>query len=77
MSGFVLSQRAASITITADISDTIFGITILSFATTLRGQLVAMTSGGGDHGGIAITDMAGSNNFLFTLYLGIAFVAVD
>jgi Ca2+/Na+ antiporter len=75
LSGYVLSHSAASIADAFDLSGTVLGVTVLSFATTLPDIFVAVISGARGHGGIVIASTAGSNIFLLTLCLGITFVA--
>ncbi|EXJ73563.1 uncharacterized protein A1O5_03324 [Cladophialophora psammophila CBS 110553] len=75
MSGYILSHSAASIADAFDLSGTILGITVLSFATTLPEKFVAVISGARGHSGIVVASTAGSNIFLLTLCLGITFVA--
>jgi len=75
MSGYVLSHSAASIADAFDLSGTVLGVTVLSFATTLPEKFVAVIGGARGHGGIVVASTAGSNIFLLTLCLGITFVA--
>lgn len=75
LSGYVLSHSAASIADEVGISDTVLGVTVLSFATTLPEKFVVVISGARGHGGIVIASTAGSNIFLLTLCLGITLVA--
>lgn len=75
LSGYVLSHSAGSIADAFDLSGTVLGVTVLSFATTLPEKFVAVISGARGHGGIVIASTAGSNIFLLTLCLGITFVA--
>ncbi|PVH71354.1 hypothetical protein DL98DRAFT_615571, partial [Cadophora sp. DSE1049] len=75
LSGYVLSHSAGSIADAFNLSGTVLGITILSFATTLPEKFVAIISGARGHGSIVIVSTAGSNVFLLTLCLGITFVA--
>ena len=75
ISGYVLSHSAATIADAFDISGTVLGVTVLSFATTLPEKFVAVISGARGHGGIVVASTAGSNIFLLTLCLGITFVA--
>lgn len=77
ISGFVLSHSAASIATASGVSDTVIGVTILSFATTLPEKFVAVMSGSRGHGGIVVASTAGSNIFLLTLCLGVALIAGD
>lgn len=74
MSGYVLSHTAASLASNLHLSNTVIGITILSFATTLPEKLLSVLSGIRGHGGIVVASTAGSNIFLLTLCLGVIFV---
>lgn len=71
ISGYILSHSASSIADSLNLSGTIVGITILSFATTLPEKLVAVLSGSHGHGGIMVASTAGSNIFLLTLCMGV------
>jgi Ca2+/Na+ antiporter len=71
LSGYVLSHSASTIASTLNLSGTVVGITILSFATTLPEKLVAIMSGSRGHSDIMIASAAGSNIFLLTLCMGI------
>jgi Ca2+/Na+ antiporter len=75
LSGYVLSHSAGSIADAFDLSGTVLGVTVLSFATTLPEKFVAVISGARGHSGIVIASTAGSNIFLLTLCLGVTFVA--
>ncbi|RMZ73163.1 Sodium calcium exchanger membrane region [Pyrenophora seminiperda CCB06] len=75
LSGYVLSHSAASLADEFDLSGTVLGVTVLSFATTLPEKFVAVMSGARGHGGIVVASTAGSNIFLLTLCLGITLVA--
>jgi len=75
LSGYVLSHSAASIADAFELSGTVLGVTVLSFATTLPEKFVAVIGGARGHGGIVIASTAGSNIFLLTLCLGVTFVA--
>lgn len=75
ISGYVLSHTASSIAEAANISSTVLGITILSFATTLPEKFVAVLGGMRGHAGILVANTAGSNIFLLTLCLGVVLVA--
>lgn len=77
LSGYVLSHTAASIADEFGLSNTVLGITVLSFATTLPEKFVAVIGGARGHGGIVAASTAGSNIFLLTLCLGITLVAGD
>lgn len=75
LSGYVLSHSAASIADALDLSGTVLGVTILSFATTLPEKFIAVISSARGHGGIVVASTAGSNIFLLTLCLGITLIA--
>ncbi|KFY41244.1 hypothetical protein V494_03117 [Pseudogymnoascus sp. VKM F-4513 (FW-928)] len=77
ISGYVLSHTAASIADEFGLSNTVLGVTVLSFATTLPEKFVAVIGGARGHGGIVAASTAGSNIFLLTLCLGITLVAGD
>lgn len=77
LSGYVLSHTAASIADEFGLSNTVLGVTVLSFATTLPEKFVAVIGGARGHGGIVAASTAGSNIFLLTLCLGITLVAGD
>lgn len=74
LSGYVLSHTASSLASVMHLSNTVVGITILSFATTLPEKFLSVLSGIRGHAGIVIASTAGSNIFLLTLCLGIIFV---
>ena len=74
LSGYVLSHTASSLASAMNLSNTVIGITILSFATTLPEKFLSVLSGIRGHGGIVVASTAGSNIFLLTLCLGIIFV---
>lgn len=71
LSGYILSHSAGSIADLLNLSGTVFGVTILSFATTLPEKLIAVLSGARGHGSIMVASTAGSNIFLLTLCLGV------
>lgn len=75
LSGYILSHSAISIADALHLSGTVFGLTVVSFATTLPEKRVAVLSGSRDHGGIMAATTAGSNIFLLTLCLGIVATA--
>ena len=77
LSGYVLSHTAASIADEFGLSNTVLGVTVLSFATTLPEKFVAVIGGARGHGGIVAASTAGSNIFLLTLCLGVTLVAGD
>lgn len=75
MSGYILSHSAVSIADSLHLSGTVFGLTVVSFATTLPEKLVAILSGSRGHSGIMAATTAGSNIFLLTLCIGVVEVA--
>jgi Ca2+/H+ antiporter len=74
LSGFVLSHAAINITDFVGISDVVFGVIVLSIATTLPEKFVALVSGKRGRMGILVANTAGSNIFLLTLCLGTIFL---
>ena len=74
LSGYVLSHTASSLASAMNLSNTVIGITILSFATTLPEKFLALLSGMRGHAGIVVAATAGSNLFLLTLCLGVILV---
>lgn len=72
ISGFILSHTSAQLAAAFDMSDSAFGATVLSLATTLPEKFVAVTSSVQGHTGLLVADAVGSNVFLLTLCLGIA-----
>ena len=74
LSGFVLSHAAINITDIVGISDVVFGVIILSIATTLPEKFVALVSGKRGRMGILVANTVGSNIFLLTLCLGTIFL---
>lgn len=74
LSGYILSHSAISIAESLHLSGTVFGLTVVSFATTLPEKLVAILSGSRGHGGIMVATTAGSNIFLLTLCVGVVAV---
>ncbi|KAJ6088770.1 Sodium/calcium exchanger membrane region [Penicillium sp. IBT 16267x] len=77
LSGYILSHSAVTIADSLHLSGTVFGLTVVSFVTTLPEKLVAILSGHRGHGGIMAATTAGSNIFLLTLCVGIIAVAGD
>lgn len=72
ISGFILSHTSSHLAASFDMSDSAFGATILSLATTLPEKFLAVTSSTQGHTGLLVADAVGSNVFLLTLCLGIA-----
>ncbi|KAG5208212.1 Sodium calcium transporter [Trichophyton interdigitale] len=75
LSGYILSHSAVTIADSLHISGTVFGMTVVSFATTLPEKLVAVLSGSRGQAGIMAATTAGSNIFLLTLCLGVVAAA--
>ncbi len=75
LSGYVLSHSATSIASELNISGTVYGITILAFATTLPEKFIAVIGASRGHSGIVVANTAGSNIFLLTLCLGVVYVS--
>lgn len=74
LSGYILSHSAIALADALNLSGTVFGLTIVSFATTLPEKLVAVLSGSRGQGGIMAATTAGSNIFLLTLCVGVVAV---
>lgn len=72
VSGFILSYTSTHLAASFNMSDSAFGATILSLATTLPEKFLAVTSSTQGHTGLIVADAVGSNVFLLTLCLGIA-----
>lgn len=72
ISGFILSHTSAHLAAALDMSDSAFGATVLSLATTLPEKFLAVASSTQGHTGLVVADAVGSNVFLLTLCLGIA-----
>lgn len=75
LSGYILARSAGTIADSLHLSGTVFGLTVIAFATTLPEKLIAMLSGFRGQGGIIVATTAGSNIFLLTLCVGIVAVA--
>lgn len=77
LAGYILSHSATSIASELHLSGTIFGLTILAFATTLPEKFVAVIGASRGHSGIVVANTVGSNIFLLTLCLGVVYVSGD
>ncbi|GIJ99575.1 hypothetical protein Aspvir_001709 [Aspergillus viridinutans] len=75
LAGYLLSHSAVSIADSLHLSGTVFGLTIVSFATTLPEKLIAVVSGSRGHVNIMAATTAGSNIFLLTLCAGVVALA--
>ncbi|GAQ07510.1 hypothetical protein ALT_4831 [Aspergillus lentulus] len=77
LSGYLLSHSAVSIADSLHLSGTVFGLTVVAFATTLPEKLIAVLSGSRGHVNIMAATTAGSNIFLLTLCAGVVALAGD
>ena len=75
LSSYVLSHAASNLVDEIGLSDVLFGVVILSIATTLPEKLIAVISGWRGHAGILVANTVGSNIFLLTLCMGITWVS--
>jgi Ca2+/Na+ antiporter len=71
IASYILSHTATSITDALKLSDAVFGVVVLSLATTLPEKLVAVLSGFRGHHGIMVANTVGSNIFLLSLCTGV------
>lgn len=72
VSGFILAHTSSQLAESWEMTDSAFGATVLSLATSLPEKFVAVMSGGKGHSGLLVADAVGSNVFLLTLCLGLA-----
>jgi Ca2+/Na+ antiporter len=77
LSGYLLSHSIITLSNAFSISNSLLGITLLSFATTLPEKIVAILSGARSQSGVLVANTAGSNIFLLTLCAGVLFLAGD
>ncbi|KAJ5584557.1 uncharacterized protein N7459_004357 [Penicillium hispanicum] len=75
LSGYILARSAGAVADSLHLSGTVFGLTVVAFATTLPEKVIAILSGFRGQGGIVVATTAGSNIFLLTLCVGIVAVA--
>jgi Ca2+/Na+ antiporter len=75
ISAYVLTHAATMLVDQLGLSDEVFGLVVLSIATTLPEKLVASLSGLRGQTGIMVANTVGSNIFLLTLCLGIVWVS--
>lgn len=75
LSSYVLSHAASNLVDQLGISDVLFGVVILSIATTIPEKFVAVISGFRGHAGIMVANTVGSNIFLLSLCMGILWVS--
>lgn len=74
LAGYVLSHTSTTISDSFGTSDVLFGIVILSIATTLPEKFIAVLSGVRGHAGILVANTVGSNIFLLSLCMGVVLV---
>ncbi|KAH8793581.1 hypothetical protein F5882DRAFT_398802 [Hyaloscypha sp. PMI_1271] len=77
LSGYILSHSISTISASFNLSSSLLGVTLLSFATTLPEKLVSIFSSQRGESGIMIANTAGSNIFLVTLCAGVLFCSGD
>ena len=77
LAGYTLSESATNLTDQLGISDVLFGVVVLSIATTLPEKMIAVMSGHRGHAGILVANCVGSNIFLLTLCLGIVLLGTS
>ncbi|KAK5399985.1 hypothetical protein LTR06_011351 [Exophiala xenobiotica] len=75
LSSYVLSHAASNLVDEIGLSDVLFGVVILSIATTLPEKFIAAISGWRGHAGILVANTVGSNIFLLSLCMGITWVS--
>ena len=71
LAGYVLSHAASTISDEFMISELLFGVVVLSIATTLPEKFVAVMSSHRGRAGVLVANTVGSNIFLLTLCSGI------
>jgi Ca2+/Na+ antiporter len=74
-SSYVLSYAASNLVDEFGISDVLFGIVILSIATTIPEKFVSVISGFRGQAGIIVANTVGSNIFLLSLCMGVLWVS--
>ncbi len=77
LSGYILSHTSATLASAFGLSDTVFGVTLLSLATTLPEKFIAVMSGSRGQNGILVANTVGSNIFLLTLCLGTVLLSAE
>ncbi|KAK4957011.1 hypothetical protein LTR66_013273, partial [Elasticomyces elasticus] len=76
-SSYQLSYAASAIVDFFGMSDVLFGVVVLSLATTLPEKFVASISGLRGHAGILVANTVGSNIFLLSLCMGVLWSSTD
>ena len=74
LSAYILSHAASTLVSEFGISDVVFGVVILSIATTIPEKFIAVVSGFRGQTGIMVANTVGSNIFLLSLCIGILWV---
>lgn len=77
LSAYVLSHAASTLVDELGISDVVFGVVILSIATTIPEKFIAVVSGFRGQMGIMVANTVGSNIFLLSLCIGVLWVTTD
>ncbi len=77
LSAYVLSHAASTLIGQLGISDVVFGVVLLSIATTIPEKFIAVVSGFRGQIGIMVANTVGSNIFLLSLCIGILWVMTD
>lgn len=75
LSAYVLSNAASTLVNEFGISDIVFGVVILSLATTVPEKFIAVVSGFRGQMGIMVANTVGSNIFLLSLCVGVLWVS--
>lgn len=71
LSGYIIAHSAGALTQSLQLSGTVFGLTVIAFATTLPEKFISVMSGSRGQGGIVVATTAGSNIFLLTICIGV------
>lgn len=74
LSGYIIAHSAGALTQSLQLSGTVFGLTVIAFATTLPEKFISVLSGSRGQGGIVVATTAGSNIFLLTICMGVVAV---
>ncbi|CEJ59000.1 hypothetical protein PMG11_07638 [Penicillium brasilianum] len=74
LSGYIIAHSAGALTQSLQLSGTVFGLTVIAFATTLPEKFISVLSGSRGQGGIIVATTAGSNIFLLTICIGVVAV---
>ncbi|KAI8590733.1 Sodium/calcium exchanger protein-domain-containing protein [Geranomyces variabilis] len=77
LAGYLLAGSSTAFADAAGLTDSVVGLTLVSFATTLPEKVLAVLSARRGHSGILIANTVGSNVFLLTLVLGITLLSAD